>query len=63
MRVNYAFALGQDVTIRATSRNGVVRSLTIDDTRKQSARVEYVDGAGRVVVEWFDESALVAVGK
>ena len=61
MRVQFGFTLDQSVVIRKSSRNGFVRALTIDQQRKQSARVEYVDTEGRTVIEWFDEAALVAV--
>lgn len=63
MRVPFAFSLRQAVVINETSRNGTVRSLCIDDTNSKTVRVEYVDGAGRVVIEWFDEAALGPVGK
>lgn len=60
MRVQFAFAIGQPVTIKSSSRNGTVEQLNIDLARKQSAQVRYIDGQGRQVIEWFAESALVA---
>lgn len=63
MRVPFAFSLRQSVVINETSRNGTVRSLCIDDANNKTVRVEYVDCAGRVVIEWFDETALGPVGK
>jgi hypothetical protein len=63
MRIPFSFSLQQRVVIHDSSRNGVVRSLCADDSGAKTARVEYVDERGRVVIEWFDEAALGPVGK
>ncbi|HEX2652320.1 MAG TPA: hypothetical protein VHN11_01550 [Xanthobacteraceae bacterium] len=62
MRVKFAFTVGQTVTINSTCRNGTVQQLSIDLAREQSAQVKHVDDAGRVVLEWFPESALSPAG-
>ncbi len=62
MRVKFAFTVGQTVTINSTRRNGTVQQLNIDVAREQSAQVKFIDDAGRIVLDWFPETALSTSG-
>ena len=62
MRVKFAFTVGQTVTINSTRRNGTVQQLNIDLARQQNAQVKFIDEAGRVVMDWFPETALSTTG-